>query len=421
MRENRLLYANGLAILKSETSPILSELMILVNNANPSFLLKQLLICLLVLCAGVVNANAEKETLPLDELKAFSEAYYQIKSSYVKPIDDVTLLRAAIRGMVDNLDRHSRFLSPQEFERFNTDNEGEYAGIGLSFNDHKFGIEVAEVVKNSPAARAGIKRGMIVTHINHREIQFIPVTEAYTMLKGEVGSIVKLTVASAEFPKPREYDLEREIILLESIVSHSLPENTGYIAISQFTLNSVSEFTNAINKLSQDHQLKKLIIDLRDNPGGVMEVAVELSDLFIPQGKLLISSGRTDDANQTYYAKTKAPLSELQVVVVINSRSASASEILAAALKDHHKALIFGEKSYGKGSIQSIVPLNHESGIKLTTAEYFSPSGNKIQDVGIKPDVEFKQAEVKNPYSVSLLDDPQLLQAYNLLSKNTVH
>ncbi|TQV89209.1 S41 family peptidase [Aliikangiella coralliicola] len=388
---------------------------------NGTTLLKQLSFCMFIFYAGFVHAKAEKEPLPLDELRAFSEAYYQIKSSYVQPVDDVDLLRAAIRGMVGSLDRHSKYLSPQEFERFNTDNEGEYAGIGLSFNDHKYGIEVAEVVKNSPAARAGIKPGMIVTHIDQREIQFIPVMEAYTMLKGEVGSSVNLTVAAAEFAKPQDYDLQREIILLESITSQQLPDNTGYIAISQFTLNSVSEFVDAIKDLSKEHELEKLIIDLRDNPGGVMEVAVELSDLFIPKGKLLISNGRTDDSNQTYYAHTKAPLSNLKVVVVINNRSASASEILAAALKDHHKALIFGENSYGKGSIQSIVPLNHESGVKLTTAEYFSPLGNKIQDVGVKPDVEFEQTEGKNPYSVSLLDDPQLLQAYNLLSKKPVH
>ena len=381
-----------------------------------SKLFKQLLLACIFVVSVPGYAKTSQEQLPLSELRAFTEAYYQIKSSYVEPVDDVQLIRAAIRGMVGSLDNHSRFLSPQEFERFNTDNIGEYAGIGLRFNDHKFGIEVAQVVKNSPASRAGIKEGMIVTHIDKEQIKFLAAEDALAKLKGQVNTQVELTIAAAEFAKPREFLLRREIILLESVKSEVLPNKTGYIGISQFTLNSVDEFKQAVQNLSEDMPLDKLIIDLRDNPGGVMEIAVELSDLFIPDGKLLISTGRTQDSNHIFYAQESAPFSGMQVVVVINGGSASASEILAAALKDHHKALVLGETSYGKGSIQTLIPLNHQSGMKLTTAEYYSPLGTKIQDIGIKPDIQFSEPEKNNPYSVSLLDDPQLLQAYNLLS-----
>ena len=367
--------------------------------------------------SGAVLANKPADSkLPLSELGAFTEAYYQIKSSYVEDVDDITLIRAAIKGMVDSLDNHSRFLPPEEFEQFNNDNIGEYAGIGLSFNEHKFGIEVAQVIKNSPAARAGIREGMIVTHIDTQPINFLSAQDAITRLKGEVGSSIELVVAASDFPQPKTIQLQREIVLLESVSSAQLPNNVGYVAISQFTLNSVDEFKQAVGAMSVDGPLNQLIIDLRNNPGGVMEIAVELADLFITEGKLLISNGRSADSNEVFYASQVAPYADLDVVLMINQGSASASEILAAALKDHHKATLVGETSYGKGSIQTVIPLNKDSGMKLTTAEYFSPLGTRIQDIGIDPDVKFSKSELENTYNVSLLDDPELLQAYNLLS-----
>ena len=362
------------------------------------------------------SVRASNEPLPLDELQAFTEAYFQIKSNYVKDVKDIQLLRAAIRGMVSELDNHSRYLPPEEFERFNTDNEGEYAGLGLTFNEHKYGIEIREVIKNSPAKAAGLEPGMLVTHIENKSLKFMSSDEAYQMLRGEAGTFVSLTVASSKFPQPKTFKLERQIILLESVSSERLPSNTAYIAISQFTLHSVEEFTQALEELSKQQAIENLIIDLRNNPGGVMEIAVELSDLFISKGPLLISSGRTDDANETFYAHQAAPMADLNVLVMINGSSASASEILAAALQDHRKAVIFGEKSYGKGSIQSIYALSQDSGMKLTTAEYFSPKGKRIQDIGVKPDIEYQKKAEKNVYNVSLLDDPELLQAYHLVS-----
>mgnify|MGYP005813460315 CR=1 FL=1 len=366
-------------------------------------------------------AKTKNGEIPISELRAFSEAYYQIKSNYVTNVDDEVLLRAAIKGMVASLDKHSRYLPADEFKMFNAENEGEYAGVGLAFKENQFGLEIIEVIKNSPAARAKLKSGMIVTHIDQKALEFVASEDAFSLLRGELGSMVQLTVASASFAKPKHIELVREFILLETITSQLLPNATGYIAISQFTLNSLDEFELAIAELSARQPLNKLIIDLRNNPGGVMTVAVDLSDLFISQGKLLVSSGRSDDANQTYYATQDAPLGELEIVIVINKGSASASEILTAALHDHKKALILGERSFGKGSIQTVFPLNYQSGMKLTSAEYFSPLGHKIQDVGITPDVEFAQSMKKNPYKVSLLDDPQLLQAYNLLLKNNLH
>ncbi len=381
------------------------------------------LLCFWLLACASVFAGSEikePESLPLTELKAFTEAYYQIKSAYIEDVDDTTLIREAIRGMVSSLDAHSRFLPPREFEQFNSESHGEYAGIGMSFSDHKLGIKIERVIMQSPAQRAGLKKGMLVTHINRASLRYVSGSDALVLLQGDVGSLVELTVTSSKMPQPEIIKLTRELIELKSVTSEALPDNAGYISLKQFTLKSVAEFKQAVDRLSKISPLSKLIIDLRDNPGGVMEVAVELSDLFVNNGKLLISTGRIDDANQVYYASEESPLKDIKVVILINEGSASASEIMAAALKDHNKATILGETSYGKGSIQSIIPLNHQSGLKLTTAEYFSPAGEKIQDKGVIPDVSFSTKKIKNPYSVSLLDDPEILQAYNLLTKNNM-
>ncbi len=361
------------------------------------------------------------EKIPLVELQAFAEAYYQIKLNYAKPTDDADLITAAIRGMVASLDQHSRYMDKEEFKQFNAENEGEYAGIGLSLNDHQYGFEIVQVVKNGPAARAGILPNMLITHINNLSVQTMPVNEAFNLLNGKEGEKIKLTVSATSFAKPKVFELTKEIILLESVISEQLPRDTGYIAISQFTLQTYDEFLEAIRLMSTTKALKNLIIDLRNNPGGVMQVAIELSDLFIAEGKLLVSRGVSEDSNQTYYADKKTLLEYLKVVILINKSSASSSEIFASALRDHKKAVIIGETSYGKGSIQTVIPLNQQSAIKLTSAEYYSPLGHKIQDVGITPDVSFSP-EVKavsetrmNSEKTGLLDDPQVVQAYNTL------
>jgi len=365
-----------------------------------------------------VNQN---KLLPLEEIRAFSEVYYYVKSTYVEEVDDKLLINAAIKGMVSSLDNHSRYLDSSAFSNFSADNNGEYAGIGLSFNDHEKGIQIDMVVKNGPADRQKLKKGMVVSKINGINIKQISAEDAYKLLHGKVNSKVALTVINPEKlsqQEGKEYKLVREIVQLPSITSSLLPSKTGYLAISQFTKKSPVEFVNAISEMSRVQPIEKLIIDLRNNPGGVLESAIEISDLFIDSGTLLTSSGRIDDANEVFEASSLAPYIDLNVVVMINENSASSSEILAAALQDHKKATILGDVSYGKGSIQSIIFLRRESGLKITTAKYFSPKGNKIQDVGIKPDIRFKTAGLENKKASELLNDLELLQAFELFSDN---
>lgn len=361
------------------------------------------------------------EPLPLDELRSFSEVFYYVKSAYVDEVDDRELIEAAISGMVNSLDGHSRYLGPNAFANFTTDNNGEYAGIGLSFDDHTHGIQIDEIVKNGPADRQQLKVGMVVSKINGINIKQISSEDAYKLLHGKVNSQVKLTVLKDSMnPKSEEnsneYTLIREVLQLPSITSDLLESNVGYLAISQFTKKSPSEFVEAIGEMSTQRPIEKLIIDLRNNPGGVMESAVEISDLFINSGTLLTSTGRAEDANETFLASNITPFSEIELVVMMNENSASSSEILAAALQDHDRATIIGDKSYGKGSIQSIYFLRQDTGLKITTAKYFSPKGNKIQGVGITPDVKFKTAGLENKKKSKLLDDLQVLQAFELIS-----
>lgn len=374
--------------------------------------------------SGLVTAatkSTDSEQLPLQELHSFSEVFYYVKSTYVEEVDDRTLIDAAIRGMVASLDNHSRYLDPSAFANFTADNNGEYAGIGLSFDDHDLGIQISSIVEDGPADRRLLTTGMVVARINDLDIKKISTEDAYKLLYGKENSQIKLTVLDNNIANSatKDYFLTREIIQLPSITSDLLPEGIGYLAISQFTKKSPLEFIKAINKMSVNEPLDKLIIDLRNNPGGVLESAIEISDLFIDSGIILTSSGRTNDANEVFSASNMAPYLNFEVVVMMNENSASSSEILAAALQDHRKATILGDVSYGKGSIQSIIFLSQETGLKITTAKYFSPKGNKIQDIGIQPDVMFKTAGLENKLDSERLNDLQLLQAFQLISKNT--
>ena len=400
-----------------------------------------LLLCMAAGFGTFANVRTEPnqadaaQPLPLSQLQAFTEAFYQIKSNYVDEVDDAKLLEAAIQGMVASLDSHSRYLDEQEYARFNDNNQGQYAGIGVNVTDHKRGIQIERVIKASPAERAGIQRGMIITAIDHTPLRHVSSKDALKLLVGEVDTRLTLQIESAKNGQTREYSLTRQVIHVDSVRSQRLDEDTGYIALWQFTFQSPAEFRQAVETLNQHQRLKKLIIDLRDNPGGIMDSAVAIADLFIPEGTLLQATGRAADANEIYPASEDTPFKALELVVIINAQSASASEILAAALQDHQRALILGESSYGKGTIQSIYALNPTVGVKITTARYLSPNGHVIQGVGVHPDQPFvspgnrdsaanlpeNPAQDKFLRSVRFLADPQLRQAYNWLHQSSQH
>jgi len=394
-------------------------------RSYPNLPAKSLIVGIMLLAFGsspLVSADQSSETtkhpLPLEELSTFSEVYYHVKSHYVEEVDDQVLIKAAIRGMVSSLDNHSKFLDSSDLRHFQADNSGEYAGIGLGFVDHPLGIKINSVIKNSPAERQNLKEGMIITKINGIDIAQISLDDAYKLMRGKKASQVKLRVfESGHSENHTDHILTREIIYLPSVSSDLLPDNTGYLAIYQFTKKSPLEFVEALGEMSANQPIQKLIIDLRDNPGGTLESSIEIADFFVDSGILLTSSGRTSEANETFAASKITPYKDLKLVVMMNEHSASSSEILAAALQDHNKAIILGSTSYGKGSIQSIYFLQRESGLKITTAKYYSPNGHEIQDVGITPDVKFRTNHLINNQDTNVLDDLEILQAFELISK----
>jgi len=403
-----------------------------VTKLSKSFIMLLALGFSLAVTATAPNKKAADafQALPLEELRTFSEVYYYVKSTYVDEVDDKTLITAAIKGMVGSLDSHSRYLDPTALAHFNLESDGEYAGIGLSFVENKHGLEISAVIKNSPADKQQLAAGMLVTKINGVAVELLTSEDAFKLLQGRVNTQINLTIVTPARNNPdkiefsqlvtKNYQLTRERITLPSVQSNLLPGHIGYLSISQFTKHSPDEFTAAVTSLSSNQPIEKLIIDLRNNPGGVLQSAIQISDLFINSGKLLTAAGRTQEANEIFNASSLAPYKNLDVVVMMNENSASSSEILAAALQDHNRATIVGDISYGKGSIQSIYFLPYNAGLKITTAKYYSPNGHTIQDVGIKPDVMFKTAGLENHQNEKQLDDLELLQAFKLISKNSL-
>lgn len=356
------------------------------------------------------------EPLPLSELRTFSEVYAHIKANYVAPVDDHTLIKAAVAGMVSQLDKHSRLMQAAEFSDFSAGNEGEYAGIGLAFEDHPNGLRITHIIENGPADKQALKSGLVITHINQIEIKHIQADDAFKLINGEVGSQLVLTFYDPKLIPRHEkvVRLTRELINLPTVRFEQLPGQIAYIAIDQFSKKTPFEFIDQMEKHSLPSQL---IIDLRDNPGGVLDASIQLADLFVEKGTIIRSVGRAADANEIFNASAISPYSNTQVAVLMNAGSASASEIFAVALRDHDKATIFGEKSYGKGTIQSIFFLENGSGLKMTTAEYFSPKGKKIQDIGVSPDIKSDTENLSNATDNPVLNDLGILQAYQWLIK----
>jgi len=371
-------------------------------------------ICLLNNISHAEQKNEDNESISQQAFHAFSEAMQLIKQNYHYDVTDKQLIQAAIKGMVESLDDYSKYFSKEDFEKYNSNNAGEFVGIGIALQDHEFGAEIMNVLDGSPAAEVGLKSGMIITKIDNKDITYVSADEVINLLKGELGSSLELTVASSQFAMPKTFKIIRREILVASTHYKKIDENVGYLSINQFTDRTPEEFRSHISS----NQPEMLIIDLRNNYGGVMESALNIADMFINKGKLLVSKGKNATFSEVYVASPQAEFADIKLVIMINEYTASSSEILAAALKDHKKAHILGKKSYGKGSIQAIFPLQSGEGIKITSAQYFTPSGKNIESVGIKPDTEFSTGILVKPKGSPEIEDQHILQAYQLLVKH---
>ena len=332
--------------------------------------------------------------LPLNELRVFAEAFNRISSAYVEEIDDRTLLENAIRGMLSQLDPHSAYLDKDSFDDLQETTSGNYGGLGIEIGMEDGFVRVIAPMDETPAAKAGIESGDLIIQLDDAPVNGMSLSEAIEQMRGEPGSDVKVTIVKNGESSPTELTLTREIIQVASVRQRYLEDGYGYLRIAQFQSGTGDEVEKAIIRLKDDGDLEGLIIDLRNNPGGVLQSAVEVSDVFMERGLIVYTAGRLDQTQLKYNATGNDATNGVPIVVLVNEGTASASEIVAGALQDHGRAIVMGTNTFGKGSIQTILPLNNEKAIKLTTARYFTPSGKSIQAEGIVPDIWVDRSKV---------------------------
>jgi carboxyl-terminal processing protease len=363
--------------------------------------------------AAVAPANApapEELPLPLDEVRIFAQVLNQIRNAYVEEIDDKTLLENAIKGMLAGIDPHSTYLATDDYESLQENTTGEFGGLGVEVGIENGFIKIIAPMDDSPAARAGIQAGDLIIKLDDTPARDVTLGDTSDLLRGEPGTSITLTIMREGQVDPLEITVTREIIRARSARFRELEPGYGYIRIAQFASNTASEVVDALEKLhAGDTPLSGLILDLRNNPGGVLQSAVGVVDAFIEEGLIVYTQGRVENADMRFEATPEDPSRKVPLVVLINGGSASASEIVAGALQDHGRAVIMGTSSFGKGSVQTVLPLTNDRAIKLTTSLYYTPDGRSIQAKGITPDIQIDRGQVTRiPDSVAAYREADL-------------
>lgn len=338
----------------------------------------------------------ENARLPLEELRNFTQVFDQVRRSYVEEVDDEKLLEMSIIGLLNNLDPHSAYLDKNAFASLQEHTSGEFGGLGIEIGMEGAFIKVISPIDDTPAQRAGIQAGDLIIKLNEHAVQSMSLSEAIEIMRGPKGSTLILTIVREQVDGPFEVNVIRDIIKIRSVRSKILEPGYGYVRIAQFQENTGTQFRKALKKLSSpSNSLKGIVLDLRNNPGGLLHASIDVVDALLDGGMVVYTEGRIPSANSSYHAKPGDMLNDLPVIALINEGSASAAEIVAGALQDHHRAVILGTDSFGKGSVQTVIPLGEDRGIKLTTARYFTPNKRSIQAEGIKPDIVVAPAEIR--------------------------
>lgn len=340
-------------------------------------------------------APQKNASLPLEELRAFTEVLDRIKQSYVEPVGDSDLLESAITGMLSELDPHSAYLKPEAFKSLQVNTSGEFGGLGIEVGMESGLVKVISPIDDTPAHKAGVKAGDLIIKLDETPVKGLTLSEAVKKMRGKTGTKIVLTIIREKAPEPLEIVVTRAVIKVKSVRYKSLEEGFGYLRISQFQVNTGKDLATSISKLKEENkELKGLVLDLRNNPGGVLQAAVEVSNTFLNEGLVVYTQGRLEGSEIKYSATPETLVKDTPLVVLVNGGSASASEIVAGALQDHKRALIIGTQTFGKGSVQTILPLPNNRAIKLTTARYYTPKGRSIQAQGIIPDISIDVAKL---------------------------
>ena len=352
--------------------------------------------------------------LPLNELRVFAEAFNRISSAYVEEIDDKTLLENAIKGMLSQMDPHSSYLDKDSFNDLQESTSGNYGGLGIEVGMEDGLLKVISPIDDTPAANAGIESGDLIIQLDETPVKGMSLSEAIEAMRGEPGSNIEILLIKTDNPTPTPLTLTRQIIKVASVRQRYLEEGFGYLRIAQFQSGTGDEVEKALIQLKDEGDLEGLVIDLRNNPGGVLQAAVAVSDVFIDDGLIVYTRGRMEDSETRYNARTPDSIQGVPIVVLVNAGTASASEIVAGALQDHGRAIVMGTTTFGKGSVQTILPLTNEKAIKLTTARYYTPNGKSIQAEGIIPDIWVDRSTVtpakSNPWRIKEKDLPKHLE-----------
>ena len=379
---------------------------------KPNFLI---LFLLLNIFFNINNLHAKNTNELYEKIDLFGEVLETIKKEYVDEIDQADVMDSAINGLLQSLDPYSAYMSPKSFEGMKTDTKGEFGGLGIEIGMESGVIKVISPIDDTPAANAGIKAGDYIVRINGEQVQGKSLTEAVELMRGLVGSSIKLTVRRKNMKKALEFKITRAIIEVKSVEAKIIgaKKEIGYLRLKSFNENSDEQLFANINNFEKNNNLVGYILDLRNNPGGLLSQAISVSDFFLDNGEIVSTKGRKISETRRFFSKKGDGINGKPLIVIINTGSASAAEIVSGALKDHKRAIILGERSYGKGSVQSIIPLRNGGGLRLTISKYYLPSGKSISEVGVLPDIFVE--EVGSDFKINTNNDNQLDYAIKLL------
>ena len=377
------------------------------------FKIKNLFIIILI-CSFITTSKSANEDDIYKKVDLFGEVLDKINKDYVEEIDQSDAMDAAINGVLQSLDPYSSYMSPESFKNMQTETSGEFGGLGIEVGMEAGVVKVISPIDNSPASKVGVKAGDYIVKINDIQVQGKSLTEAVDLMRGPVGTDIEITVRRAGEKKALTFVITRDIIKVVSVKSEIKGGRTGYIRLTSFNENSSNQIENKIKEFKKNEKIKNYILDLRNNPGGLLSQAIKISDFFLENGEIVSTKSKRKFENRKWFAKGGDVINGETMIVLINYGSASASEIVAGALQDHKRAVLVGESTYGKGSVQSIIPLKNDGAIRLTVSKYYLPSGKSISQVGVTPDIEIDEGS--DDFRINTDTDNQLNYALKLLN-----
>ena len=377
-------------------------------------MISKILKILIFFYLSFINSSISSENNVYKKIDLFGEVLEKINKEYVDEINQSESMDSAINGLLQSLDPYSAYMSPEIFNEMQTETSGEFGGLGIEVSMESGVVKVISPIDDTPASKAGIKAGDYIVKIDDIQVQGKSLSEAVELMRGPVGSGIELTVRRRGEKKALIFEIVREIIQIKSVKAELLDKNIGYIRLTSFNENSGDQIEKEIKRIEKDESVKAYILDLRNNPGGLLSQAIKISDFFLDNGEIVSTKSRKQIENRKWFAKKGDITNGKAIIVLINYGSASASEIVAGALKDHKRAILLGENSYGKGSVQSIIPLKNDGAIRLTVAKYYLPSGKSISEVGVSPDIEVNESS--DDFVIKSETDNQLDYALKLLN-----